>query len=158
MEVDIDALHFALKDAEAFLGDKEAQRRDLEEEIERIQAEVRGLELAVARHSQSPVANERPWVSLTRTDAVESVLAEAPGPLGPSEIVEHLTAAGRDDDYTAVSATLAHLQRTDRVHSVGRGQWVSGPMPAEEAPWDAGLTSTIRPDVPPNYEKEERTF
>lgn len=128
----------ALGVAQAELARVDTQLRELSDRRERLAAEVRGLELAVERHSheeeeRSDRADNVPaharWATLPRTDAVERVLVRAGRPVSPTDIARFLQRVGRDDDERSVSATLAHLSRTDRAHAVRRGYWVSGPEP-----------------------------
>lgn len=105
--------------------------------------EVKGLRLALARLQQDPtqpgeepsppVVVEAPvsaeiseWRSMSRTDAVERVLAEAGGELHRKDVTTRLAERGRTGDtIDAVSAALAYMARGDnpRVESLGHGRW-----------------------------------
>ncbi len=57
--------------------------------------------------------------------AVE-VLAEGNGYATPAGIEAWLQEHNRDDDRDQFGGALAHLNRTDKIHSVGRGRWKPG--------------------------------
>jgi hypothetical protein len=142
-------LREALTLAEADLTELVAQRDRLQADIDRVQAEVTGLRVALSRQNGQPFEPEpvdagglgeevdyapepvevtdEPdpiWTRLTRTDAVLRLLEED-GPLGPTEIAEMLQERGRSDETPgAVSATLAKLHSHRRVKSLGRALWV----------------------------------
>lgn len=111
-----------------------------------IRLEIEGLQLALARHErdadapderQPVTVTEHPISTMARTDAIEWVLKEygPDTPVSPAQITETLEVFGRIDEYNAVSAALAHLQRSGRAHALARGKWVYGPKPPAVAPW-----------------------
>lgn len=105
------------------------------EEIERLEAELAQLEdehrivlsriegaraqLRVLRASRS--RDQSDLKGAARTDAIWAVIDAAGGTASRGEILAALTAAGRDDDPRAVSATLTHLVNMKRVDKVSRG-------------------------------------
>jgi hypothetical protein len=99
-------------------------RRDLLEELKALRqiARRRGLDPEPASGDEAP---EEDWSGLTRVDAVERVLMEAPGSLTLSEMQAELHLHGRPNDPAdAISGTLAHLKRArGTVVSSGRGRW-----------------------------------
>lgn len=108
---------------------------EAEAEVESLDSEIKGLELALARHNgvpTSPVpppAEARKWNRLARTDAITRVLEESGEPMSPKEITDILHAVGRTDKRKLVAAAIQYLKRENRVHSIGYGQWVPGPPP-----------------------------
>ncbi len=123
--------------------------RYLEEAIRRAEAareeldiEVKGLRLALSRlqrnrdqpeeqrptepaEDESMSAEVKAWRALSRTDAVERVLAEGGGELHRKEIARRLAEVGRGDTLDAISAALAYMARGDapRVEGLGYGRW-----------------------------------
>jgi hypothetical protein len=106
--------------------DGDPQQRDRDGEMQRIDG-VSVIDNSESRPIPQIAHNLREW---SRMDAVAHVLEFADGPLSPTEIVERLSIAGRDDDARVVSAALNYLREKRRAHRVGRGQWVAGPGPA----------------------------
>ena len=115
----------AIEDAEQRLMSLRQQLAQLEHEIEETEAELRGLKIARRRHEGTPEPKEDGWGEMKRTDAIVRALRELGRPVAPSEAGAFLRDHGRtkDENYL-VSASLAHLQKTGRVASQGRGQWV----------------------------------
>jgi hypothetical protein len=121
-------------------------RDEIDGQLADLAIEVRGLQMALERHLATEdiertsediqrTRNERAaWIELkrkslqlSRTDAILSVLGAAGRPMTPTEIRDALHELGREDEYNAVSAALAHLAKSERARSVGRAQWVAGP-------------------------------
>lgn len=129
-------LEEALDHAKRIARDLMEQRAKLDRSLEDVQMEIDGLQRAVQRHSGRRNNDETATSirGLARTDAIEEVLKRAGRPLGPTEITQALNTRGRADRYNAVSAAVAYLGRTGRVHSVGRAQWVHGPQPEHPRP------------------------
>jgi len=105
-------------------------RRDaITEEMAELERELDGLRRAAERHGLGLRNSPQRMLKMNRTDAVETVLRTTSGPVSPNDIVRLLNNLGRDDEYNAVSAALAHLARTGRAHTVERGSWQAGPGP-----------------------------
>lgn len=138
-------LRQVLAETDDLLAQAELDIRRLEERVRLLQAERQGLRLALARHgdgvsTSSTVASiptgssvgasgagtPTPWVHLSRAEAVLETLVREGRPLARLEIVGLLADVGRtDDDADAVSAALAYLRRTGKVHRAASGQWVT---------------------------------
>jgi hypothetical protein len=74
------------------------------------------------------------WQTMPRTVAVETAIAElsdAADSAGPSDIENFLRNRGRADTRDEIGGAVAHLNRTHKIHSVGRAKWVPGPEPVE---------------------------
>jgi hypothetical protein len=138
------------------------EQRDLiDKKLADVETELRGLRMAIERHTAATRgtvvvgAELRAPGELARTDAIMMVLRKAERPLNPSEVVEALHDLGRDDEYNAVSAALAHLARTDRAYSASRGQWRAGPKSEQVGdPRDQGATGEADPDAKNEQEDE----
>ncbi|MDO8309907.1 MAG: hypothetical protein Q7V58_16340 [Actinomycetota bacterium] len=87
---------------------------------------------------------------LARTDAVEfaveRLVAERNSPVGPTDVAYYLRRLGRDDRVEVISAAMAHLKNSGRIHRVGQGQWLPGPENAE-TPVLAGVSGPDREEV-----------
>ena len=69
------------------------------------------------------------WVEVSRSAVVERViklLTENKGFATPAEIENYLREKGRDDSRDNIGAALAYLNRTKKVHSRARAEWVHG--------------------------------
>ena len=69
------------------------------------------------------------WSNLSRSDVVERVvkqLTEEKGFATPAEIESILDSKNRADTRDAIGAALAYLNRSHKVHSVKRAQWIHG--------------------------------
>lgn len=131
------ALQYAEKERDRLSSVIEQAQTELRE----VEVEIEGLRYALRRHVGSDEPLDRAAVirSLARTDAVHEVIMEAEGrPMSPNDVVEALHSYGRDDEYNAVSAAIAHLAKNGRVHSVGRGAWLPGPDPEDDPFTTAG--------------------
>jgi hypothetical protein len=68
------------------------------------------------------------WLAMPRTQAVERAIEEITkqkaAPASPSEIEAWLRNHGRQDNRDEVGGALAHLNRTSKIRSEGRAQWV----------------------------------
>lgn len=120
-----DALDDVTRELDAATRDQAA----IQNKIETLEAEKRGLELFLARHSgrgeEAVTANgaAQEWLRLSRTSAVLRVLSDHDYPLSPAEITERLRSHGRSDRRDPVAAALAYLKREGRVEHVGIGAW-----------------------------------
>jgi hypothetical protein len=115
-EVLVENLSEQLSRAKGALTQLLIEKRSLESVARRY-----GLDIPPTR--DTPVSD---WTKMSRTDAVERLLGEAPGATWHlSEIETALCARGRDGDTTPlISATLVHLRRSrGSVKSVGNGVW-----------------------------------
>jgi hypothetical protein len=131
-------LRAALADTENLLAQKYRERAVVDDEIQQLEAERRGLRLAIKRHDAAPVDPESLdeldlWAGLPRTEAVLWLLREVGRPMRPTEIVTKLGQRGRDDGPKVVSASLTHLQKQGKVRSEGRGEWVTTFKSARDA-------------------------
>ncbi len=123
---------------EAALADAVARAEALARQLEEVEAERRGLELALARHrrvlpddqastalsGEPNAASPRgPWSKLTIADAVVRVLVEADQPLSPSQIVERLGDRGRTENNEQVRAGLAYARKRGIAVPVSRARW-----------------------------------
>jgi len=134
MPIDIDT---ALKDAEALLARLESTKERLDEQINIIRWEIRGLRSARERYltdDEEPAVEpgEKKWLSMPRTTAVLEMLKIIDRPASPTDVTELLHEVGRDDQVNPVGAALAYLHQQKKVKSLGRGQWV--PVEWEETP------------------------
>lgn len=69
------------------------------------------------------------WLYLPRTLAVERVVSyftDVKGFATPGDIERFLGQQGRTDSRDEVGGALAHLKRTEKIHSTGRAQWATG--------------------------------
>lgn len=117
-------LEEALRDAEDRLEHAEAERQEITTRIGQLQEEVRGLQLALARHQGALVASptDNGWKTLARTDAIARVMREFHRPMKPVAIASALTERGRNTDKPAyVSAALAYLQKQGVVRRFDEG-------------------------------------
>ena len=125
MTIDLDT---ALKDAEAMLARLEAERTKLDERVQSIRIEIRGLRSARDRYlTQDPKTSEpgdEDWTSMPRTTAVYKMLEIVDRPASPTDITNLLIEVGRTDEVNPVGAALAYLHQHKKVKSLGRGQWV----------------------------------
>lgn len=135
--LDVDIIQ-ALVEARAARSRLEGQRQAIGQQLIQVELDLKAAqqEEAVLRdlakrynlevpEDAQPLSEEvREWLALTRSDAVERVLAEAGRPLSPTEIAEALADKGRADSAAAVSATLAYLKSHKRAEQKGRGQWL----------------------------------
>jgi len=67
------------------------------------------------------------WIAMPRTVAVERAIAEVTKSreaASPGDIQNYLNNFGRNDTRDEIGGALAHLNRTSKVESVGRAQWV----------------------------------
>lgn len=131
-----------------------------EEQVLRSLAERYHLEVP---DELEPLSEEvREWLELTRTAAVERVLAAARKPLSPTEVTQALADKGREDSASHVGAALAHLKSQGKATQKARGQWVrksratsqAGSLPAIAAlaaamPQNASFMKTLAALTPP---------
>jgi hypothetical protein len=69
------------------------------------------------------------WSYLNRSEAVERAVQELTLQedfATPARIQELLGTRNRDDSRDAIGASLAYLNRTNKVHSPARAQWIAG--------------------------------
>ncbi len=138
-----------LKRASAELAHFEKQLARQQKQLSGIEARVAGKRAEVARlqsalelesnpppapprESADPVQPSRPAKVVApsvapgrRTEAIVAVLRQRGGPMTPTEIVDALHAAGRNDELKSVTATLAHLMKADLITRQDRGLYVS---------------------------------
>lgn len=130
-------LRAALNTARSEREEAEVRLHEVEAEIESLDIEITGLEMALARHngksepSNGPSLTERrEWKRMHRTDAILRVLTDAGKPMGPRDITDVLLSVGRKDQRKLVAAAIQYLKREQRVHWLGRSEWVPGPDPS----------------------------
>lgn len=97
----------------------------LELQMERVVARVVGKRAEVAQLRESIARENQSGLPAARTDAIVSVLRRNTLPMSPSEVTEALNDAGRSDQLSSVTATLAHLRNATRVIRQGRGRYVA---------------------------------
>jgi hypothetical protein len=132
--VDLDE---ALDDALVTYARIETERNMLDTQLARLKTEIEGLRNALRRHGDRPVTDPLlAYQELPRTEVVSLALVAANGPESPTRIMGLMREFGRDDSYNAITAALAHLARSGRAHSVGRGMWLHGPPPPASDPAD----------------------
>jgi hypothetical protein len=61
--------------------------------------------------------------TMSRSDAVLSVMQAMPGPVDRNTVHEHLADAGRVDTIDDISLTLSGLKRSGRATKLGQGLW-----------------------------------
>lgn len=103
--------------------------------LDQEEAELRGV-IEAARLRLAGIAEERRrWrasMSVTtstaspvsRVDAVVAILSASLEALSPTEILNGLRAAGRDDSINTVTATISYLERTGKVTRPARGKYL----------------------------------
>ena len=146
------------------IAETEGELALAESQVARLRDELTAFKSALARRAGVTADDRRPtlaeamqhanetnlneWYALSRSDAVTRALIEltaAGTPIGPADLHEFLAQRGRaGDDRDAVSAALAHLQRSGRAHRVAHKMWLPGPRPKDpEGPAvaAAGLSS-----------------
>lgn len=132
-DIDVAVLRLALQDAENRMEEREDRIGELYKEIEDIEAETYGLQMAIARHAPGDSKPDHPakpsLASMQRTDAILAVLGDAEEPMTPKMMVATLTAAGRVEKYDDISSTMIYLKKKNRIHKTGRGLYMAGPMP-----------------------------
>ena len=129
-----------LRAASAELAHLEKQLAKLEARTAGKRLEVARLQAAVARESgagPAPTAAGAPRargareettsddLPARRTSAIVALLRRRSQPMSPSEITDALNELGRNEELRSVTATLAHLQKSQRVERVGRGMYVA---------------------------------
>ena len=62
-------------------------------------------------------------MTMSRNEAVATVMSQAPGPMDRSSIHEQIAMGGRDDSIDDISLSLSGLKRAGRVEKLGRGLW-----------------------------------
>ncbi len=103
-----------------------AEVASLELQLDRLAARLAGKRAEVAQLSESIAREQSTGLPTSRTDAIVAVLRQRVTAMSPSEITEALNDAGRTDELSSVTATLAHLLKSRRVTRQGRGRYVAG--------------------------------
>lgn len=96
---------------------------------------------AEARYDFQPRSN---WPQMARTRAVLNAVAELTvngEDATPAGIESFLATNGRTDTRDQIGGALAHLNRQDEVHSVGRARWQVGPDPSKTPGDDVDASS-----------------
>lgn len=86
-------------------------------------ARILGLE-AERKAIQAGLGEEGALSTMSRTDAIVTVLRKAGGTMSPTDIVNALQAAGRSDDLRSVTATLSYLMKNDSVQRPSPGRYL----------------------------------
>ncbi|MEM7095502.1 MAG: hypothetical protein AAF567_21045 [Actinomycetota bacterium] len=71
----------------------------------------------------APMVGLSEILTMSRNDAVATVMAQAPGPIDRNAIHSECALAGRDDSLDDISLSLSGLKRAGRVEKLGRGLW-----------------------------------
>ena len=128
----------ALLMKEARIEEINGHIRDLSERLDALQnerekvAQERIMLRDLLEQFQNGSTPEDPFLTMSRTDAVEFILRQSKGPITPKGITAEAHRLGRKDTYEALNAALAHLARTERAYSPERGQWLHGTPPEPE--------------------------
>ncbi|MFN2489331.1 MAG: hypothetical protein ABR529_06290 [Actinomycetota bacterium] len=120
----------ALRAAQAEL----AKAQEAVERIPALEAEVKGLRLALARNGgpafdwspdhDEPTSPIEAWDSMSRGKAILRLLGDTEEPMSPADISDQLAKLGRPNDSPHyVSAVLSRLKKTGKVKSGGYGKW-----------------------------------
>lgn len=81
-----------------------------------------------------PTGSAGPLAALRITEAIRLVLNQSDRPLGPSEVMDRLTAGGLpQEDTAAVRGALAWLKKKGTAATRGRSNWVMIDSPADLA-------------------------
>lgn len=139
-----------LEESRKALADALDRRTQLDKEINDLEKEVVGLEIAVERRggrgdaptfseaTVTPTKDARRWARKPRTQAVTDALKDIyPKTLGPRALTDVLHQYGRDDERDSVAAALAYLKNAKRVERVGYGEWRYR-FPEEQLPIEGG--------------------
>ena len=87
-------------------------------------AKLQGFEAELSA-LKSGLTLEGKLSNLKRTDAILSVLRSANGDLSPTEVLHRLNAAGRTDDRTIVTSTLAYLLKQELIRKPSRARYLA---------------------------------
>lgn len=112
---------------EGQLAKLEARTAGKRTEVARLEAAL-GQESAGSQRPRKVDASDEPAsgdLPVRRTNAIVVVLRRRSRPMSPTEITAALNELGRNEELRSVTATLAHLQKSDRVERVGRGMYVA---------------------------------
>jgi hypothetical protein len=117
----MDHLVDLVDDATEALSAKRRARDELDLEISDLEAEVRGLRLALARlrPDQPPFepVDQFDWVGLHRKPAIARLLLETPR-LGPTAIAQELDVRGRKEKPDEVSIALNEMKKRGLVINI----------------------------------------
>lgn len=98
----------------------DTQRARVREEV----ARLRGLE-AELEALRAGLGGDDGLPSMSRTEAILTVLRRASGTMSPTEVLAALHAAERDDELRSVTATLDYLLKSDSVRRPARGKYLA---------------------------------
>ncbi|MFP4311639.1 MAG: hypothetical protein ACLFS9_06610 [Nitriliruptoraceae bacterium] len=101
----------------------ETELRDKEEQLARLQSEVRALRVQLT-DLRTGGPTPTPFAELSHSDAVVEVLRTDGGALSPSEIHRRLVEGGRQDKERSLGGILQALKRRGRVDTIARGSWI----------------------------------
>ena len=134
-ETDLIATRGELRTARELVASLEQDAKQIELELVglRSYARRRGLS-AVAPDANGSVVPISPGVtlpaepdtallSMSRTEAVATIMSQAPGAMDRNEIHEQIALSGRDDSIDEISLSLTGLKRAGKVEKLGRGLW-----------------------------------
>jgi chromosome segregation ATPase len=139
LEAQIDATTLEIGKVDTDLQTAQTEVNRLRKLFEQLRTEQDALEGRMHRlypDQESAEAADEPvqvfvnWQTLTRTDAVFKAIEElsaSQSAASPGDIESLLRTRGRNDDRDQIGGATAHLNRNERIHSVGRAQWAIGP-------------------------------
>lgn len=83
-----------------------------------------GQVVPISPDIEAPTAQVLPdLLTMSRNEAVATVMSLAPGPMDRAQIHEQVVYGGRDDSIDDISLSLSGLKRAGRVEKLGRGLW-----------------------------------
>lgn len=82
-----------------------------------------GSVVAIMPGIEAPAPPITDLMTMSRNEAVATVMSQAPGPMDRSSIHEQVALGGRDDSIDDISLSLSGLKRAGRVEKLGRGLW-----------------------------------
>ena len=106
------------------LANLESELAGWREELVKLSTRIRGREVEIAA-VRANLELSSSLADLPRTEAILAVLMRAEGTLTPSDILKALSAAERDDDLRAVTATLDYLVKRGRIQRPNRGRYLA---------------------------------
>ena len=85
----------------------------------------KGLDISGIPQPKVMAEIDAEWSAMSRVDAIQRALREAPGPMHVTDILNELNRHGRTNDTTeTISATLAHIRNKWRtVVNLGGARW-----------------------------------
>ena len=106
------------------LAELEVELSALKMDLAQLVAQIRGHETQIAA-LRAGAENRGELSTLPCTEAILSILRQAGGTLGPTDILRGLQAAGRKEDLRKVTATLDYLVKRQRATKSERGRYLA---------------------------------